>query len=70
MPKKTANITENSWNRIEFMMATGCYSNMKEALNDVIRCGLPIAEKGFGIKTVMVENYENRNSGKKCKTSD
>lgn len=59
MPKKTTNITENSWNRIEYMMKNGCYDNMKEAVNAVIRCGLPVAEKGFGIKTVMVENNEN-----------
>jgi hypothetical protein len=54
MPKKTANLTDNNWNRIEYLLERGCYDNMKEAVNDLIRRGLPVAEKDFGVKNVMV----------------
>lgn len=50
MPKKTANITENNWLRIEVLLKNGCYDNMKEAINDLIRRGLPLVEDDIGIK--------------------
>lgn len=51
--KKTLNVTENNWKRIEALVKGGCYPDGTDAINDLVRRGLPIVETETGIRVRM-----------------
>jgi hypothetical protein len=54
MPKKTADLTNDNWERLEYLMKNGVYTTLKDAMNDTMRRGLPSIEKETGFKKARV----------------